>query len=229
MGLPSTARGPVGPVVPVRILPASIVPGGFGAVRRLLRAYAREVGADHSFPSFEEEVRSLPGAYTPPRGGLWIALAGREAVGCVAIRPLSPDVAELKRIYLRPRVRGHGVGRRLAEGAVAWARLAGYRAIRLDTLPSMEATQELYRRLGFRRVAAYRFNPMPGASFWELRLATQPPPGPRARRGPARTVRHRRDEGRTAERTLPTVRGGTGTNGGSAPGRSASRERATQP
>jgi len=65
-----------------------------------------------------------------------------------------------------------GIGRGLAEAVVREARAAGYRAMRLDTLETMAQARTLYRTLGFRPIAPYRHNPMPGAEFLELDLLT---------------------------------------------------------
>jgi ribosomal protein S18 acetylase RimI-like enzyme len=80
-------------------------------------------------------------------------------------------VAELKRLYVRPHARGTGLGVALTEAALRLAREAGYARIRLDTLPTMASAQALYRRLGFREVAPYRANPIPGALYMEYDLA----------------------------------------------------------
>ncbi len=156
----------------VRIDTATIGPRGFRVARALFREYARSLPVDLAFQGFEEEVATLPGTYAPPGGGVWIARVGGRPAGCVAVHPLTPKTAELKRLYVRPRFRRRGIGRALLERAVGFARRRGYEAIRLDTLATMTIAMDLYRSLGFRRIPAYRYNPVPGSSFWELRFRT---------------------------------------------------------
>jgi ribosomal protein S18 acetylase RimI-like enzyme len=139
-------------------------------IRRLFEEYAQSLGVDLSFQGFDEELVSLPGTYSAPGGRLLLAKDGRRAVGCVGVRPFDDGICEMKRLYVRPEARGLGVGRKLAEAAIAVGKSAGYRAMRLDTLPTMGSAQDLYRQLGFREVAAYRYNPVPGTSFLELGL-----------------------------------------------------------
>ncbi len=143
--------------------------------RELFREYAEGLGIDLSFQGFEDEVRDLPGAYAPPHGTLLLALeesgvSTRRVLGCVAVRRFDAETAEMKRLYLRSAARGLGLGRSLAEAALGEARRLGYRRLRLDTLPGMEAAQAIYRALGFREIAAYRANPVPGARFLEIEL-----------------------------------------------------------
>ena len=147
-------------------------PTDLATARTLFREYADSIGVDLCFQDFETELATLPGAYRPPSGALLLAVRGGEAAGCVALRPLEPPaVAELKRLYVRPSARGAGLGAALTEAALERAREAGYARIRLDTLPTMAAAQALYRRLGFREVAPYRLNPIPGALYMECDLA----------------------------------------------------------
>jgi ribosomal protein S18 acetylase RimI-like enzyme len=139
-------------------------------VRSLFREYQLAIGIDLSFQSFESELRELPGAYARPRGRLLLALEDDALAGCGALRPLAPDVAELKRMWVRPAFRGRGLGRRIAEALLSAAREEGYRTARLDTLESMREAIALYRSLGFRDIPAYYANPLPGAVYMELGL-----------------------------------------------------------
>jgi ribosomal protein S18 acetylase RimI-like enzyme len=139
-------------------------------VRRLFRAYADSLGISLDFQDFDAELAALPGDYLPPAGRLLLAWRGDAAIGCVALRPLQSGACEMKRLYVSPRARAGGLGRLLATRICDEARSAGYRAIRLDTLPDMAAAQRLYRSLGFRPVEPYTFNPVPGALFMERDL-----------------------------------------------------------
>lgn len=140
------------------------------AVRALLREYADALGFSLAFQDFEREVQTLPGDYAPPSGALLVARAGGTAVGCVALRRLDDETCEMKRLYVRPTLRGGGVGRLLANAIVGEARRLGYARMRLDTVPEMAAAQALYEQLGFRDTEPYTRNPVPGARFLELEL-----------------------------------------------------------
>jgi putative acetyltransferase len=144
------------------------------AVRRLFEEYADSLEVDLGFQDFERELRELPGEYAPPTGRLLLALDGDEPAGCVALRPYEPEVCEMKRLYVRPTHQGTGLGRRLAEAILEAGRDAGYTAMRLDTLPTMEAARGLYRSLGFEEIEAYRPNPVHGTTYFQRRLDEGP-------------------------------------------------------
>lgn len=89
----------------------------------------------------------------------------------MALREIEEGVCEMKRLYVRPDFRDLRIGRALVEAVIAEAREIGYGSMRLDTVPSMERARSLYHSFGFREIQPYRFNPIPGTAFLELRLA----------------------------------------------------------
>jgi len=138
--------------------------------RRLFQEYAADIRVDLCFQNFAEELASLPGKYTFPEGALLLAQDGDQFAGCVALRKLEDDVCEMKRLYVRPPFRRHGVGRELAVHVIALARQLNYRIMRLDTLAWMKPAITLYQQLRFRRIEPYCYNPQPDAIYMELAL-----------------------------------------------------------
>jgi putative acetyltransferase len=140
-------------------------------VRELFLEYARSLDFSLCFQGFDEELHALPGMYAPPGGRLLLALEGDEAQGCVGLHALDGDRCEMKRLYVRPRWRGAGLGRVLAQAACEEARAIGYRAIRLDTIgQTMQAAIALYRTMGFHEIPPYRKNPIASALYLEKDL-----------------------------------------------------------
>jgi putative acetyltransferase len=152
-----------------RIIPA-VTDEQLAAFRVLLEEYARMLELTPAAESMARDLADFPGPYAPPGGALLLALAGDRAVGGVALRPLEPDVCEMKRLYVQPGHRSTGLGRELALRIIEHARQAGYRLMRLDTLPSMTAAASLYHALGFRDIEPYGPNPLPSAQHMELVL-----------------------------------------------------------
>ena len=148
------------------------------AAGSLFRDYQAAIGVDLCFQGFAAELAHLPGKYAPPEGTLVLARGeGGEALGCVGVRKLDqPGMCEIKRLFVRPAGRGHGLGRALAGEAIRFATDAGYAWIVLDTLPAMTAAIELYRSLGFEPVSAYWANTHPGVLFFGKRLRGEAPP-----------------------------------------------------
>lgn len=95
----------------IRITPARTL-SDFDAARRLFSAHARLLGIDLSFQNFAVEVDAMPGQYAPPHGELLLAHdSNPEPICCVAMRPiLLEGCCEMKRLYVVPAGRGHGIG-----------------------------------------------------------------------------------------------------------------------
>ena len=119
-------------------------------------------------------MKTLPGKYATPAGGVFIAEKRGEPVGCVAFRPIANRDCEMKRLYVRATARGEKLGRRLAELVCEEARAAGYARICLDTIETMREARALYASLGFEEIGPYVFNPLPGVKYMARELASQP-------------------------------------------------------
>jgi ribosomal protein S18 acetylase RimI-like enzyme len=155
--------------------PASAIREASGArdvalARALFDEYAAGLGVDLCFQGFAEELATLPGAYAPPRGALLLAGSPDDAFACVALRPLDAAAGEVKRLYVQPRARGQGWGRRLVDAVIDRARAIGYRELKLDTLGSMTQAQALYASVGFRPCAPYYRNPLGDTIYMSLTL-----------------------------------------------------------
>lgn len=142
----------------------------FRGAKLLFREYAEGLGVDLCFQNFADELKNLETIYAAPTGALLLASCDGQSAGCVAVRRLKAGVCEMKRLYVKPQFQNLKIGRMLAVAVVERARELGYERMRLDTLPLMARAQSLYRSLGFREIAAYRYNPEEGTIFMELDL-----------------------------------------------------------
>lgn len=139
-------------------------------VRRLVLAHAAARATTPGVEYMRADAEGMPGAYVPPRGGLWLAVHEQAGIGCVALRPIEQDVAEVKRMFVDEGWRGRGVGRALMQAVIAGARERGYAMLRLGTLGDMIAAQGLYESLGFRPIERYRPDELVDTLFYELPL-----------------------------------------------------------
>jgi ribosomal protein S18 acetylase RimI-like enzyme len=120
--------------------------------------------------AFQMQLSELPAEFAPPKGCLFLAMYGEQPAGCVGLRDLGDAICEMKRLYVKPEFRGLKIGRKLMESIITEARTIGYSAIRGDTIPSMQAAKTLYISLGFKEIEPYRYNPIEGVMFMELKL-----------------------------------------------------------
>ena len=140
------------------------------AVRRMLHAYGEYLAANPTgaanicIEGYAQELERLPGQYF----ALLLATVDGVAAGCVALRRIPADglACKMKRLWVDGTFRGFGLGRRLVEDAIHWAKRQGFETMYLDTVPAaMPEANRLYAAMGFERVERYNENPLPGGSF----------------------------------------------------------------
>jgi putative acetyltransferase len=139
--------------------------------KMLFEEYAEWLGLDLGFQNFQEELDSMPGKYAGPAGRLVIAKYDGDIAGCAAVRKLQDGVCEMKRLFVREKFRGKGIGKALAEIIVEDARKIGYKKMRLDTDgQKMFKAMAIYKSMGFMEIEAYYHNPYDGVVYLELEL-----------------------------------------------------------
>lgn len=137
---------------------------------KLFVEYAQWLGIDLSFQNFEEELLSLKEMYKQPLGTIILCKKSNEYIGSVGLRPNENDIAELKRMYVKPAFQKLKIGQSLLHLSTEFARAAGYKKIRLDTLNHMTPAMNLYLKNGFYTIPPYYFNPEKNAVYFEKLL-----------------------------------------------------------
>lgn len=151
----------------VRILEASSAEEIEDA-RALFREYVDSLGfGDDASHWLDDEIASLPGPYAPPRGSLLVAYVGADPAGALGLQPVpgnalvagigAESFGELKRLFVRPAFRRHGIGRALMERSEAEAAARGYVSLVLTTSAEMfPLAPSLYASLGYVETQPYR-------------------------------------------------------------------------
>lgn len=148
---------------PVQIRDA-ILPGDLETVERLWLDYliwgnetmqARHgIHPHHPAQAVARDIAAIA-RFQPPTGRLLLSVHDGRVCGIGGLHRIDDGIAEIKRMYVEPTVRGVGAGRALLEGLVAAAAEAGYHRVRLDSLDIMTTAHALYRRCGFVDIPAY--------------------------------------------------------------------------
>lgn len=136
------------------------------AVKKLFVEYMEWLGEDLRFQGVDEEMETFPRVYCH----LLLARVGGNVAGAIGLKDLGGGVCEMKRLFVRDAFKGAGLGRQLSEELIKDAKAQGFRAMRLDTLPRLEAAIALYRKLGFKEIPPYYHNPVPGVVYFEKEI-----------------------------------------------------------
>ncbi len=150
-------------------------PGDLGwIVHRHGALYAEEYGYDQRFEGLVAEVvANFSRNQKPERQCCWIAERDGEIVGSVFLVAQTAALAQLRLLLVEPKARGAGLGRRLVEEAIRFARSVGYQRIRLWTQSELKPARKLYQSVGFKLVgeeAHEDFGKKLKAEVWELKL-----------------------------------------------------------
>jgi DNA-binding MarR family transcriptional regulator/GNAT superfamily N-acetyltransferase len=136
--------------------------------------YYQEYGWDQRFEALVADVvAKFVHNHDPARERCWIAEIDGEPVGSVFAVKLNRHTAKLRLLLIEPGARGLGLGKRLVQQCIDFAREAGYRKLVLWTQSNLAAARHIYKQSGFRRVKQEvhrRFGPRVVGEYWELRL-----------------------------------------------------------
>jgi ribosomal protein S18 acetylase RimI-like enzyme len=142
----------------------------YKAAALLFKEYSVGLPIDLSFQHFDIELEHLKKMYSLPEAGIILCKQDSIFIGCVGIRKITHEIAELKRMYVLPSHQRKGIGNELLNHALNFAAKCDYQFVRLDTLSTMEPAINLYKKNGFIQIEAYYNNPIMTAVYLEKRL-----------------------------------------------------------
>jgi len=130
----------------------------------LLAEFVGEIASRYPGWSPASRPSAEPHEFVPPDGCFVVASVDGRAVGCGGFKRIGDDVAEIKRVFVRPDARGQGVARSMVEHLESAARDARYAMVRLDTGDQQPEALSMFRALGYSEIADYNDNPY--AAYW---------------------------------------------------------------
>lgn len=139
-------------------------------VREIFIEYADFLKVDLCFQDFEKELQTLHKVYSLPKGCIILAKEDTQVMGCIALKPIGEGVCEMKRLYVRPAARGKSLGNQLVDELIDFAKKAGYKTMKLDTISSLKEAIGLYHSKGFVKTEPYVYNPLSDVLYFELTL-----------------------------------------------------------
>ncbi len=125
------------------------------AVKDIFQAFLDYMPIDFGFQGIEKEMAEFPKTYE----FLLLAKHMGKPVGAVALKKHSDETCEMKRLYVLPEAQGTGAGKALCDLLLSEAKAAGFQTMLLDSLRRLEPAVALYKKLGFKEIEPYNFNP----------------------------------------------------------------------
>jgi putative acetyltransferase len=132
----------------IRLVRDTDVPAVVALVRDVLSEFGLRFGEG---ATTDEELWHLPSSYADHGGAFWVVDAAGALLGTLGVFPVAPDTFELRKMYLRPKARGVGLGKGLLETSLVWLRERSARRVVLDTTEQMDRAIAFYESNGFVR------------------------------------------------------------------------------
>lgn len=122
-------------------------------VKDLIHLVLRSLGITNKYPEInrDTDLDYILEKYKD-RGRFWLAIRGKELVGTVAIEEKDHNIAKLKRMFVLPEFQGSGIGQKLFDTALNFAKNNGYKTLRLNTDKIMNRAHRFYEKNGFRKI-----------------------------------------------------------------------------
>lgn len=120
--------------------------------------------------NYDEELKHLESKYGLPEGRLYLAYSDEQLAGCIGLKKIDNESCEMKRLYVRPQLRGKKIGDILIRQVLKDAKEIGYKHMLLDTLPFLESAIHMYKKYGFYEIECYNDSPMESSIYMKLDL-----------------------------------------------------------
>ena len=120
--------------------------------------------------NYDEELENLEVKYGLPNGRLYLLYYNQELAGCIGLKQINQENCEMKRLFVRPKFRGHHLGNYLIEKIIDDAKEIGYKYMLLDTLPFLKGALHMYKKYGFYEISRYNNSPMDTSIYMKLNL-----------------------------------------------------------